>query len=187
MCSLISFLPKYKIMCIKLCNNVYHEQNQRQTWKTLRFGLTWSYQHRWSAECWSAAPDHIWQQHEEGCFQTYQCSRSPHLCAEEDASMSWVSFEDIDDHSSWSGLWERTVMLGFVTILDQNLRACEAPVHCGHMQRAFPFFILSTENKKTCLVKKMAYILTISTCSLNPLNIDYNPVSLNTFFEAHIY
>lgn len=29
-----------------------------------------------------------------------------------------------------------------VTILDQNLGACEAPVHSSHMQRALPFFIL---------------------------------------------
>lgn len=33
----------------------------------------------------------------------------------------------------------------YVTILDENLGACEAPMHSSHMQRDLPFFILWIE------------------------------------------
>lgn len=38
------------------------------------------YQHRLSAEYWPAAPDHVWQQHEEERFHYCQHNRSLPLC-----------------------------------------------------------------------------------------------------------
>lgn len=64
---------------------------QRDCKMTSLASLTWSYLHRLSAECWSATPDHIWQQHEEECFQTYQHSQSPPLCTEgEENQIEWI-------------------------------------------------------------------------------------------------